>query len=186
MQVLFLKPHLCLWGSDCVQISTSRSSEIVHRIATWGGFCFNLSRAANLVLSKVLFFCALRCLTVQALIPAAEHVCAEMLDWLLTLSLCMIVGAHQLLSCKRFHYNNSKRSMSFSVWTSFSLFLCVFASHPHPADQGSPAGPHGEGGLAGPADLQRDWDDQWGEMVWSNSVSKLRGFLKFLFRYSDR
>lgn len=34
-----------------------------------------------------------------------------------------------------------------------------------PVDKGSQAGPHGEGGLAGPSDLQGDRDDQRGELL---------------------
>lgn len=40
-----------------------------------------------------------------------------------------------------------------------------FRSGVGPADEGPSAGTHGEGGLAGPADLQRDRNDQRGGIV---------------------
>lgn len=66
-----------------------------------------------------------------------------------------------------------------SVSVSSFLFFCILVNLLPPfslscvcaADEGPSTGPHGEGGLAGPADLQRDRDDQRGEKVSKVSVT---------------
>lgn len=89
------------------------------------------------------------------------RVCPEELDWLLALDLCMIGWAVFTLATMLW---NRKLLIIWYFGKPFSRF-----SYPpfvlRPADEGPSTGPHGEGRLAGPSDLQRDWDDQRGEGV---------------------
>ena len=87
---------------------------------------------------------------------------AAMLDWLLALDLCM-TGRAVCTSLwpepQPLCFGKSFSRFPSSLSPPFSLSLSL-----HPADKGPPAGPHGEGRLAGPSDLQRDRDDQRGEL----------------------
>lgn len=98
---------------------------------------------------------------------------AEMLDWLLPLDLCMtgraVCTSATMLWLVLLQQNLYLRTFLYHVKPLFHLscFPTLFTppSSLHPADKGPSAGPHGEGWLAGSSDLQRDWDDQRGELV---------------------
>lgn len=90
---------------------------------------------------------------------------------------------HQPPCCDQINCNRTSTSRLFLY---FGKLFFLFFSFPwslsssrlppnlslHLADKGPSTGPHGEGRLAGPSDLQRDWDDQRGELVYLDCVLK--------------
>lgn len=85
-------------------------------------------------------------------------------DWLSSLHIshhAVISSAATSLPVFCFFSYVSKPCFSFC----YRLFLLC------PAHKGSSTRPHGEGGLAGPSDLQRNRDDQWGELTYSDMYS---------------